>query len=308
MVEKEVLENIFDNIINTWNSKSFHDNLKIKCPTSSKARKRGRGGVQHGSENPFENEDGIYDITYPDGTKIVLSTTDDIVSLTIDGKEYPYLAEDCYTNFNYQTDELKNSGSVHLNGAENIPLDFDNNYEFLKSYSDIFASFEGLWLNKHLLQGDELLSTGRSLPLNKISHDYFVELEKNNRVDNQDYVTLRYVNALHENDSIDKLTYINKQHTCLSAGGDIEELESTFGQKKNRNRYNRTVVTLDEPYKIYTYIKKDSGVKGLFLGNALNDVRAGSDWEAEVNLPPRSKFERDLIDEERRIIIQHVVV
>jgi len=308
MVEREILESVFDNIINSWNSKSFHDNLKLKCPTSSKARKRGMGGVQHGSENPFENEEGIYDITYPDGTKIVLSTVDDIVSLTIDGVEYPYLAEDCYSDFDYQKDSLKNSGDVHLKGAENIPVDFDNDYEFVKQFADSFATFEGLWLNKHLIQGDELSPNGRSLPLNKKAHEYFVNLEKSNRVDNQNYVTLRYIGSLHTNDSIDKLRYTNKHHTCLSAGGDIEEMEATFGQKKRRNRYNQgETVTIDEPFKVYTYIKKDSGVTGLFLGNAIQDVR-GSDWEAEVNLPPKSRFERDLIDEERHIIIQHVVV
>jgi len=278
------------NIINEQITKA----IIIKCPATGKARKRGQGAVKEGvsfNDNPRNHTDE-YSLNYPDGTRLVFDMYDTIKSITIDGTTYDYSADTCYDELEYQKQELLNSGEISI-GDDDLPYVFDNDFEFLKSYSDTFASVYGWGINEALRKGESL---GDLFP--GVAHDHFVELANRLPIDHKNLICLRIQNNInHPNDKINRRIVKDKAHTSTSIGADMASLVVNFGSDSENGK----------PWKIYTVIKKDSGVTGLFLGSALKEER-GYDWESEVNFPPNRKSERLLIDETNHIIIQQPVI
>lgn len=309
MVNKKTIEEIITKSIIT-----IH-----KCNTSSKARKRGTGGIQEGTsftDKPFEADD-TYSINYPDGTRITFDQFDEVIDIQLDGTDYEYLGHDeAYKEFEYQKKELTQTKAelqefhtFDMQGNAMTKYEWETEYDFVKTFADDYASSFGLDLNLQLHKGEKVNhynhNEGNWLTSPDITTDsdlhvkHFIELEKQNRIDHKDIVLKTYVSKLHENDRIDKSSYTSKSFTSTTAGGFDDELKQTFAMS-------------NDAWTIFTVIKKGSNARGLFLGNPLIDSRSDDtfgkyiDWETEVNLPPQTRFTRDLIDEERHIIIQHI--
>ncbi len=270
--------------------KSIEDAIIVKCPTSSKARKRGMDGVLSYNDEFDSNQ-----ITYPDGTVVVYDDDEGLFSVTIDGKTYDFPGKKSrdyeYEMFQYMKDQLE--------GMEGI-LGNNTMYQFLRKYFDDYASWLGMDINRAMRKDISLEDVSGIHNWNDVildGHDTVVELERSVRIDNEDYVALRVQSNLnHGNDDIKKLVVSNKAHTCTTVGGDWEEQVMTFGTG-----------SAEGSWKIITLIDKGGGATGLFAGNPIRDER-GKDWEAEINFAPKQKFERVLIDEENHIIIQKPVV
>lgn len=270
--------------------KSIEEAITTKCPTSSKARKRGVGGVVG-----YNEKYGSDEITYPDGTVVVFDEEYGLTSVTIDGKTYDFPGSKGYDYeydmFEYMKEQLQNMEGI---------LGANTMYQFLRMYFDDYASWVGMNISRGLRE---------SIPIDEISgvhswndvivdgHDTVVELERTMPIDKEDYATLRVQsNMNHKSDDISKKFVSDKAHTSTTVGGDWEDQLFTFGTG-----------SAEDSWKIINIIDKGGGATGLFAGTALRDER-GSDWEAEVNFAPRQKFERLLIDEEHKIIIQRPVV
>lgn len=282
-----------------------------KCATSSKARKRG-------AEFSFDTINTENIITYSDGTTITLDRKDGTVkSVTIDGKTHNYLGDEAYNNFKEQETKLKNTPAkipyfqnYNLRGGVMRRTDYETEHDFCKDFSQNFASRSGMDLNKTLYNGEGLKewakdTDGRTwdspirMTDSKTHVNHFIELEKANPVDHDDYVGVTYKRELHDSENLEKKSYTAKGFTSMTLGGSTEDLKRTF----NGTRDSWTVITT---------IDKGSGIKGMFFGKMISDYRyekygeADTDWECELNLPPKTRFTRDLIDENNHIIIQHI--
>lgn len=296
--------------------KTFEDILLIKCNSSEKAQSRGEGAVRKNHRNDYE-------INYPDGTHIRFDKkTHELIELDIDGEHYTYLGKD-HTNklSNSQYDVLENAhgfkgkwvNDVYYgdeNGAwtgnsddklwiDSNPIDVANGFDFLTGYVSQFASIDGMMLNSMLWKGESLRNSARDgypgIIFNKNAHDYFVELERSVRCDVDNILAVRYTNHFRPHTIVDeeKEFYTAKGHTSFTVGGDSEKINQTF--------YD------EDGWTVITPIRKGSNVRGLFMGNLIDNARGfGSDWEGELNFPPGTKFSRDLIDWDNHIIIQHV--
>lgn len=273
--------------------KSIEEAITIKCPTSSKARKRGVGAEISVISDDYGDELQQYE--YPDGTIISFSAEKGLYNVVLDGKVYDFPGKKSvdyeYEMFQYMKNQLE--------GMEGI-LGNSTMYNFVRQYFDDFATWLGMDINRAMRKDiplDEVDGIHNWFDVILDGHDTVVELEKTVRIDNEDYATMRVQSNLnHGNDDIKKLVVSDKAHTCTTVGGDWEEQVSTFGSRSDGT-----------PWKIITLIDKESGATGLFAGNPLIDER-GRDWEAEVQFAPKQKFERVFIDEENRFIIQKPVI
>lgn len=282
MVEEKIIFDIIE--------KSIIDT--VKCNTSGTARKRGVG-----AEFSYNSDVNSYDIVYPDGTLVQYDDDDGLVSVSIDGKKYDFPGKKDsdyeYEMFEYMKQQLSNMEGI---------LGYSTMYNFVRAYFDDFASYLGWAINGALRDGTPLEDAHpRIHQWNDIlvdGHDAFVDLEHELRIDNEDYACIRLQsNMNHGNDSIDKKVISDKAHTCTTVGGDWTKQVINFTE----------TMSAGDSWKVITVVDKGSGVTGLFAGNPLRDER-GRDWEAEVNFAPKQKFERLLIDEENKIIIQKPVV
>lgn len=292
------------------------DEAIFKCNSSSKARKIG-------ATVTLSVGDEGYTLSYSNGMSLHFDNDNNMINLQTEAEDYPYLMDKCYDTFTYQKEDLLKSDPFSFIKKEHegfggdiktTKFTFDNDWDFICSYADTFATASGIILNKRLI--DPLLKTtlnsfGNIVTI-KSSHDHFVQLERNNRVDPVSYVTLRIQPYLYESDNISKRTYTAKHHISMSLGSDVNLLLDQFGVGSNsphKPMKHGIEATEGDEWRIYTTVSKDSGVNGLFLGNALKEspTRSNeSEWETELNLAPNTKFVRDVIDEDNKIIIQHI--
>lgn len=231
---------------------------------------------------------------YPDGTNITFGGKHhDLESITIDGKTYNYLKNESYNTFKKQgdyLDKLFKEGEFDDDGTPH-----QMNKYVLEKFADKFASYDGMRLNENLRKGLGLPSDSN---IDKKQYELFVDFEKNNTIDDTDYSTFRVQTNLHNNDSIDKKFVSDDAHLSTSVGANKDLLTSQFvhGDDTDGNYW-----------QIFTVVDKGSGTKGAFLGNSLKNIRGG-DYESEVNFAPKQRFERLLIDENNKVIIQKPVV
>ena len=301
MVSKEVINDVISKSIQTV----------IKCASSSRAKKLGATGV-------VEVKGNTKTITYDDGTVINLSVHDDMDD-TVDGvssggRVYDYLGKDrVHKYFQYQDDYLKKQKAevnefkaFNMRGGVMNHYEWETEYDFVKSMVDSFATSFGMDINRKFIYGGEKLRhyTGESyfgspiVPMDSDLHvNHLFEIARNNRIDKSDLALVTYTRGFFQENNLDKLSYTKKGYTSTTAGGYDEDLQENFKGT--------------DGWTIITTVKKDSNTRGLFFGNALKESRTRFhdfyDWEAEVNLPPQTRFTRDIIDEKNHIIVQHIV-
>lgn len=124
------------------------------------------------------------------------------------------------------------------------------------------------------------------------NHPQFVEIMDSVPLPDESFITLRVVNKLHDNDSLNRRIVKDKGHTSSSCGSPMTKLED-YGDLE------------DGAWKIITVVHPDDEVHGAFLGTAFKESSCGYDYELEFNYLPNQKFVRDVIDEKNHIIIQH---
>lgn len=276
--------------------KSINDAI-IKCSPSAKARSIGASVVENTVSLDANTTLDTY--TYENGYSVSIKHTieheedyggygpvdfeiNSIDSVSADGNTYNILNDKSYDFFNYQKDQI-----ISEYGQEG--------WDFFTKYSDLFGSSDGIMLNS-MLRGestheDIIKEYGHEVNSFLVdNHERFVNMEKNLSLDNESFVTTRVVDTLHRNDSIGKKIVQDKGHTSTSMNSD-EDYYSTFANTH-------------DCWKIFTVNEKGSGVKGAFLGNAINERTYDSDFEREVNYAPNQRFERIVMDEKNKIIIQ----
>lgn len=278
--------------------KSIDESISKCSNSSSKARKRGEGAmVTYCTEGAMYKS--FHTLTYPDGTVIEFHNKADVhncdlESVTIDGKRYDFLYEKSYDTFKKQDDYLDylfENGDFDEDGTPHNM----NKYIFPRFCSS-FACLDGMMLNSSLRHDDKDPTSG--LDIKKSWYDMFVEFEKNNLIDDTDYVAYRVQTSLHDHDDISKKNVSDKAHTSTTVGGAKDDMKNTFVHGERDD---------GEYWQILTVVDKSSGVTGAFMGNAIKEAD-GSDWETEVNFKPKQRFERLLIDETNKIIIQKPIV
>lgn len=301
MVDYEIIEDIL--------IKSIVDT--VKCNKSNGVKNRGSTGKIR------DESFGRTLVSYDDGTRILFNADGGVDSIGLDGVLYESLNENSYDFFKYQDDDLK-SKKAEVSSFQNYNWfggimdkhEWSNEYEFTSYMMDEIASSFGLKLNKEVYYGDEKLrkysedeeggTLGRPTVVtdSELHVNHFFDLARQNRIDKENMVLVTYTKDFHDSDSLDKKSFTNKGFTSTTTGGgDSQELQNLFKRVGG--------------WTVCTVVKKDSDVRGLFFGNALNEIYGKRyhdvrDWESEVNLPPRTRFTRDLIDEEHHIIIQHI--
>ena len=300
MVSKEVINDILTKTI------------IYKCNSSNRAKQWGA------NVSLTTHDDGSYILEY-DGASISFDATNNPSVISLDGDNYPYLSNKSYEDFDYQKRELESSEPFNYNeyttthdGEIIEKHSYDNDWDFVVDYCDEFASYKGLMLNKTLIANANLTKYKEGI-LNKSAHNHFVSIERNSRIDSENFVTVRVQPRLYESDNLDKEYFRLPHHISMSVGGDFNELVRAFGTANDshaRSGYGlRRLYESDTfgDWKIFTVVKKGNGNTGLFMGNALRDSgnRTG-DWEGELNVAPRTRFVRDIVDEQNKIIIQHM--
>ena len=272
---KKTIENIIDFIVKKHTSE--------KCSRVATAHAHGSAVTEATTENGYPT------LIYDDGTEIHFDEDGNISTfVNSDGVEMHYLFDDAYDFFESQKEAI-----IDKYGNEG--------YDFLKKYSNMYASMEGIYMNRYLrglISMDEFEELVRGFHNQKSdddfgflwgNHDRFVEMLSSMDLPNEAFYSVRVMDRLHDNDALNKAIVSDKAHVNSTAGADMDDLgifaDTLFG------------------WKVITDFSGSSNVKGLFLGNPLMDKRGG-DWEMEVNHAPGQKFERVLIDEEHRIIVQ----
>ena len=290
MVSKDIIEKTFNFIIDT------------KCSPSQKARNIGASVTE--TEKKLEDGTRVHTFQYEDGTSITIeydkpitvnddgyvyeAETDRFAKVSHNGKEYELSYGDSNNDksidefFQYQKDYIINNYGT-------------DGWDFFCEYANQYGTSQGWHLNMILRgqkkatditdeEGDFYIS-----PFLWENHARFVEMEKNLPLDNEDLITVRLVSDLHRNDSIGKKVVSDKGHTSTSTTGQIDNYD-TYGDPNNA-------------WFVFTLNEKGSGVHGAYFGNAIREAD-GYDFEREVNYAPNQEFERVLIDEKNRFIIQ----
>ena len=290
MVDREIIVKTFDSIL-------------LKCSPSDNIRKIGKN--VNVAEYTNDKNETVTRYDYGDGISVEVTNavkhisevgsdyeydveTPVFTSINFNGKEYPILSKhgerDDGTDsfFNYQKDEILNRYG-------------EDGWEFYKEYANNFATYKGWELNS-ILRGEhsvddftddeDSISSIRFLVDN---HDRFVDMEQHLSLDRDDFVSIRIMGDLHRNDSVGKKIVQDKGHTSTSVVGDVYHYDAYANP--------------DDSWFVFTLNDKGSGVKGGYLGSAI-DEGYGDDFEREVNYVPGQRFERLVIDDEHKFIIQ----
>ena len=261
-------------------SKSLSDAI-FKCSPSAKARSVGASV----KEKEYTDTDGakVVEYTYEDGTIINMKLGKPITMVEDDG--YTYESEtDIFDTLTYngvmekfeiaEYKILKTYKGKELEGVVCKQVLYPDQRESVICLADYVTDEDGkFYISPFLLE----------------NHNRFVEMEKSLPLDRESFVSLRLVNKLHRNDSIGKKIVSDKGHISTSTTGQIENYE-VYGDYMNG-------------WFVFTVNEKGSGARGAYFGRGIK-YSDGYDWEREVNYVPNQKFERVLIDEENRFIIQ----
>lgn len=255
-------------------NKTFTDIIAHKCGGSVKVRELGATARIFESENytTISYANG-FELTFSKNRDSDFGTMEEFESIYLgNGDVRRYLGNDSYGFFDYQRDWI-----IDHYGIEE--------WEFVCKYSDMFASSDGMDLNTDLRDGNNL----GDYNFLRREHDHYISIVKNVPCDNEDCVSLRVMDNLHDNDALNRRIVYDKAHTSSSMGMNMDE----FG----------SFADVMDCWRVFTLVDKDSGATGLFYGNPLMEVN-GFDWEKELHFLPKQRFERVLIDEENKIIIQ----
>ena len=245
-------------------------------------------------------------LLYPDGTKIEFERIaiynsnyrrnqyyHRLKSVTIDGKRYDFLGDDSYDHFMYQLEDIARKYG-------------DAKVWRLSNYSSRFATTSGMGLNVDLRNG--------MAPRGGLAqkHPEFVKLIKEAKLKG-DIASYRVQTSLYDDDGIDKLIITYRVQTSLYDDDGIDKLiitskshfSTSTGALKGKLKFNFIHGDSNDGkyWQIITVIPDGSDQNALFLGNFLRRARGG-DWEYELNFAPNQRFQRLLVDEVNKIIIQ----
>lgn len=262
----------------------------IKCKATSIIRQIGGTGNETWKDSEWFDEQYISNITYDDGTALEFDEDGNITHLTLpNGFSKDFLGNDDYGFFREQRNRL-----IREYGEEA--------YDMFGRYADKWATWRGMLVNEYL-RGDitkkqlkeRFLETGviEDMEFMLDNHSLFVKMCKENDLSAYgDFYTVRVTDRLHDNDHLEKRIVWDKGHNSSSSGADIRDLKDSFAKTHN-------------PWTVVTVYEHDNGAsRGAFIGDVVNLETWGGDWEHEVHTAPNTKFERLLIDETHRIIIQ----
>ena len=276
MVNIELINNAFNDVLG----------VSEKCGRATYSKERGsKVSVDEiGYNDDLDMEVRI--LKYDNGVEVHMDDEYNIVSFTNeDGLTMDYMFDRDYSFFESQKEEiLKKFGTEDL--------------YFFNSFIDKFASWRGFALNRYLrglISKEQLKNEISGSDYNFLveQHDRFLKILDGLTLPEGDFYSVRVADHLHDNDSVDKGITWDKGHTSTTTGAVMDDL-SIFAD---------TLSSSNSCWRIITDYSGQSNVKGAFFGNALLSERA-TDWEHEVHHAPMQKFERVLIDEENKIIVQ----
>lgn len=258
------------------------ENIHLKNRTNPITR--GRNSRVEYMENSYDID--FKKIEYDDGTVIEFSQNGEentiLKSVEIDGVKYEFLGDDSYDFFSYQMEDIIKN----------------NEMEFLEEYTNTYATSKGIKLNTSLRNGSKLDGT-----LAK-NHKKFVSLINNSKI-KDNTVSYRIQQEIYEDENIIKKVITSKSHYSTTTGATKQDMKEAF---LNTNPEGEYINPDDGEYwQIINVIPKKSDINALFIGNPIKNIR-GYDWESELNFAPGQKFQRLLVDEENKIIIQTPVV
>lgn len=222
-------------------------------------------------------------LTYKDGTTITYDSNNNITGLISDkGEQLKYPGDRLYLdNWFYQHD------------VENLKYDLGTNeYIKLRNFAVIYT--QNHFINNYLrglCSKEEAIESMGEKNFNYIMNniDDITGMLQRNELKNSQFISIRGVRHLHDNDSIGKRIVSDKAFTSASVGMNSEGMKNIY--------------IGEDGWTIITEYDAGKANRGMFIGHAIRDVNGG-DFEKEILSAPNQKFERSIIDEERRIIIQ----
>lgn len=267
-----------------------------KCPATQKIRNMGAQRIVTREEELRYNKWGELDlvtftkkIEYPNGITLHTDLTNGgkmiITGVTLDdGFNAELLGEDSFAFFYPQKDEI-----IKKYGEEG--------WEMMRQYTSAYASFEGKRFNlyKKLGLSKDWLFEQEKYGMNQSkTHYLFDNDDKFHEICNSlklgdypDFYSLR-VGRLHENDGVNKrIVTTGNGHSSATVGENWDMLNIL-------HKVDNTAWTIITVYK-----NGNNASTGFFMGNT--DV---GDIEQELHTGKKQKFERLIIDEEYKIIIQ----
>lgn len=236
----------------------------------------------------------IEEITYKDGTTITFNDSDKIMNLKHDNFNANHmLNNDSYEFFNDQKQEI-----IKKYGKET--------YDLFETYCDKWASSKGMIFNQYLRKeiGKKELKQklGAIFPFMYDNYPLFKQIcTENNLGRYEDFFTIRYMNNLHNTDSINRNIVWDKGETSATCGFALTEGTKVEGKEVS------VFANMNNHWKVITLYKKGNKGHGIFMGNALNSKRSTKDWEREIHTPSQQKFRRTIIDIANKIIIQEPI-
>ena len=254
----------------------------LKHPITEKPRNIGRTGKWAYVKD--ENGEVIGStLTYKDGTTITYDSKNNITGIISDKGE----------NLKYPGDRLYLDNYFYQHDVENLKYDLGNSdYMKLRNFAVIYT--QNHFINNYLrglCSKEEAIESMGEKNFNYIMNniDDITEMLQRNDLKGSSFMSIRGVRHLHDNDGIGKRIVSDKAFTSASVGMNSEGMKSIY--------------VGEDGWTIITEYDTGKANRGMFLGYAIRDVNGG-DFEKELLSAPNQKFERSIIDEERRIIVQ----
>lgn len=178
---------------------------------------------------------------------------------------------------------------------------------FLEQYCNDFISWKGLEINSYLREEKtkkeiEQIFQENNANLNEFleSTSRFIDIIKNYSDKHQkyegDFYTIQRVDDFDERHSLDKRIVSDKGFTLSSVNADIEELDDIYD--------------VNDGWTVITYYEKNNNdSEGLFIGQFIEDYMSNffdgfCDCAGFFISLPMQKFERQIIDEDNKMILQ----
>ena len=178
--------------------------------------------------------------------------------------------------------------------------------DFLERYCNEFIGWKGLEINSYFRGEKTKQEINEIFQENNANLNEFLEntskfidiikdySDKNQKYDD-DFYTIQRIADFDERHSIDKRIVSDKGFDLSSVNADIKELDDVYD--------------VNDGWTVITYYEKNNGGNGLFIGQFIEDYMNKSfkdfcDWGGFFISLPMQKFERQIIDEDNKIILQ----
>lgn len=261
-----------------------------KCPTTEKLKKLGATGQ-------WADQEKTHTLTYADGTVITFNKNYEIIKITDNNFTANHGKRP--QNFKNQEQELiKEFGEENYEKFKeythykmsNIGMLFNEYLRGQTTKKDLIARCENIYPEKNtidIFRGHGGAYTSQFLLDN---HELYTKMCQHIQ-NTTDFATVRAVNKLHKNDSLNKMIVWDKGYTSSTLGMRVEEISE--------------ILDVDpDAWRIITKYKSGNNANhGVYLGD-INKENWGSDEWMEYESAPGQKWKRTHIDVENKIIIQ----